>query len=78
MLSWSSQLFYILRISHGMAGEYGIYLKCHKPALFGGFISGTYLSRFKTCVLFGSIELLAVEQVEEQVADRRWSKWSEG
>ncbi|PPR91745.1 hypothetical protein GOBAR_AA28931 [Gossypium barbadense] len=70
-----------------MAGEYGIYLKCHKPgnlllclhelqpnqisnhpykfhgslflvALFGGFISGTYLSRFKTCVLFGSIELL--------------------
>ncbi|MFQ6639537.1 hypothetical protein Gotur_016211 [Gossypium turneri] len=27
-------------------------------ALFGGFISDTYLSRFKTCVLFGSIELL--------------------
>lgn len=27
-------------------------------ALFGGFISDTYLSRFKTCVLFGSIELV--------------------
>ncbi|KAK6256647.1 hypothetical protein QUC31_000106 [Theobroma cacao] len=27
-------------------------------ALFGGFISDTYLSRFKTCVLFGCIELL--------------------
>ncbi|XP_030446952.2 protein NRT1/ PTR FAMILY 4.5-like [Syzygium oleosum] len=27
-------------------------------ALFGGFISDTYLSRFKTCVLFGSIELM--------------------
>ncbi|XVE69990.1 hypothetical protein DITRI_Ditri10aG0035800 [Diplodiscus trichospermus] len=27
-------------------------------ALFGGFISDTYLSRFKTCVLFGSVELL--------------------
>ncbi|KAI3439691.1 uncharacterized protein J3R85_004531, partial [Psidium guajava] len=26
-------------------------------ALFGGFISDTYLSRFKTCVLFGCIEL---------------------
>ncbi|KAI6688199.1 hypothetical protein NL676_025027 [Syzygium grande] len=27
-------------------------------ALFGGFISDTYLSRFKTCVLFGSVELV--------------------
>lgn len=27
-------------------------------ALFGGFISDTYLSRFKTCVLFGCIELV--------------------
>ncbi|XP_057975386.1 protein NRT1/ PTR FAMILY 4.5-like [Malania oleifera] len=27
-------------------------------ALFGGLISDTYLSRFKTCVLFGFIELL--------------------
>ncbi|XP_038715109.1 protein NRT1/ PTR FAMILY 4.5-like [Tripterygium wilfordii] len=27
-------------------------------ALFGGFISDTYLSRFKTCVLFGIVELL--------------------
>ncbi|MFQ6656373.1 hypothetical protein Gotur_026497 [Gossypium turneri] len=27
-------------------------------ALFGGLISDTYLSRFKTCVLFGCIELL--------------------
>ncbi|KAG8654721.1 protein NRT1/ PTR FAMILY 4.5 [Manihot esculenta] len=27
-------------------------------ALFGGFISDTFLSRFKTCVLFGCIELL--------------------
>ncbi|KAF5747076.1 Major facilitator superfamily protein [Tripterygium wilfordii] len=27
-------------------------------ALFGGFISDTYLTRFKTCVLFGIIELL--------------------
>ncbi|KAF6143417.1 hypothetical protein GIB67_029586, partial [Kingdonia uniflora] len=27
-------------------------------ALFGGFISDTYLSRFKTCVLFGSIEVV--------------------
>ncbi|KAI4316752.1 hypothetical protein L6164_024700 [Bauhinia variegata] len=27
-------------------------------ALVGGFISDTYLSRFKTCVLFGSFELL--------------------
>ncbi|XXG49197.1 hypothetical protein AAC387_Pa02g3446 [Persea americana] len=27
-------------------------------ALFGGFISDTYLSRFKTCILFGCIELL--------------------
>ncbi|XVE94818.1 hypothetical protein REPUB_Repub02eG0042500 [Reevesia pubescens] len=27
-------------------------------SLFGGFISDTYLSRFKTCVLFGSVELL--------------------
>lgn len=26
--------------------------------LFGGFISDTYLSRFKTCVLFGCIELV--------------------
>lgn len=26
--------------------------------LLGGFISDTYLSRFKTCVIFGSIELL--------------------
>ncbi|KAH9758439.1 hypothetical protein KPL71_016695 [Citrus sinensis] len=29
-------------------------------ALFGGFISDTYLSRFKTCVLFGCIELLGL------------------
>ncbi|KAJ8771574.1 hypothetical protein K2173_026751 [Erythroxylum novogranatense] len=27
-------------------------------SMFGGFISDTYLSRFKTCVIFGSIELL--------------------
>ncbi|CAK9178600.1 unnamed protein product [Ilex paraguariensis] len=27
-------------------------------SLFGGFISDTYLSRFKTCILFGSIEVL--------------------
>ncbi|OMO87697.1 Proton-dependent oligopeptide transporter family [Corchorus capsularis] len=27
-------------------------------ALFGGFISDTFLSRFKTCVLFGCIELV--------------------
>lgn len=27
-------------------------------ALFGGFISDTYLSRFMTCVVFGCIELL--------------------
>ncbi|XP_028802966.1 protein NRT1/ PTR FAMILY 4.5-like [Neltuma alba] len=27
-------------------------------ALFGGFISDTYLSRFKTCVIFGSVEIL--------------------
>ncbi|XP_058070109.1 protein NRT1/ PTR FAMILY 4.5-like [Magnolia sinica] len=27
-------------------------------ALFGGFISDTYLSRFKTCVLFGCVELM--------------------
>ncbi|CAK9155865.1 unnamed protein product [Ilex paraguariensis] len=27
-------------------------------SLFGGFICDTYLSRFKTCVLFGSIEIL--------------------
>ncbi|KAA8537696.1 hypothetical protein F0562_027314 [Nyssa sinensis] len=27
-------------------------------SLFGGFISDTYLSRFKTCVLFGSIEVV--------------------
>ncbi|XP_059637642.1 protein NRT1/ PTR FAMILY 4.5-like [Cornus florida] len=26
--------------------------------LFGGFISDTYLSRFKTCILFGSIEVV--------------------
>lgn len=26
--------------------------------LLGGFISDTYLSRFKTCVIFSSIELL--------------------
>ncbi|XP_059637607.1 protein NRT1/ PTR FAMILY 4.5-like [Cornus florida] len=26
--------------------------------LFGGFISDTYLSRFKTCIMFGSIEVL--------------------
>ncbi|KAK5831800.1 hypothetical protein PVK06_015599 [Gossypium arboreum] len=78
-----------------MAGEYGIYLKCHKPgnlllclhelqpnqisnhpykfhgslflvALFGGFISGTYLSRIKTCVLFGSIELLGYAALTAQ------------
>jgi len=27
-------------------------------SLFGGFVSETYLSRFKTCILFGSIEVL--------------------
>ncbi|GMP45167.1 hypothetical protein CsSME_00013779 [Camellia sinensis var. sinensis] len=27
-------------------------------SLFGGFISDTYLSRFKTCILFGSIEVV--------------------
>lgn len=27
-------------------------------ALFGGFISDTYLSRFKTSILFGCIELV--------------------
>ncbi|KAI4321542.1 hypothetical protein MLD38_034910 [Melastoma candidum] len=27
-------------------------------SLFGGFISDTYLSRFKTCVVFGSMEIL--------------------
>ncbi|KAF8405125.1 hypothetical protein HHK36_010023 [Tetracentron sinense] len=27
-------------------------------ALFGGFISDTYLSRFKTCVIFGCVELV--------------------
>ncbi|TYI82328.1 hypothetical protein E1A91_D05G214700v1 [Gossypium mustelinum] len=54
-------------LCHGMAGEYGIYLKCHKPvALFGGFISDTYLSRFKTCVLFGSIELLGYAALTAQ------------
>ena len=26
--------------------------------LFGGFISDTYLSRFKTCVLFGCIDVV--------------------
>ncbi|XP_031279199.1 protein NRT1/ PTR FAMILY 4.1-like [Pistacia vera] len=29
-------------------------------ALFGGFITDTYLSRFKTIVLFGSIELVVM------------------
>lgn len=27
-------------------------------SLFGGFISDTYLSRFKTCVVFGSMEIV--------------------
>ncbi|XP_016729610.1 protein NRT1/ PTR FAMILY 4.6 isoform X1 [Gossypium hirsutum] len=87
---------YTFCLCHGMAGEYGIYLKCHKPgnlllclhelqpnqisnhpykfhgslflvALFGGFISDTYLSRFKTCVLFGSIELLGYAALTAQV-----------
>lgn len=27
-------------------------------SLFGGFISDTYLSRFKTCIVFGCLEIL--------------------
>lgn len=33
--------------------------------LFAGFISDTYLSRFRTCVLFGCIELVVSHQLHK-------------
>ncbi|KAL7245100.1 hypothetical protein ACSBR2_000439 [Camellia fascicularis] len=35
-------------------------------SLFGGFISDTYLSRFKTCILFGSIEVVGYTLLTSQ------------
>ena len=30
-------------------------------SLFGGFISDTYLSRFKSCIVFASLEILVID-----------------
>lgn len=30
-------------------------------SLFGGFISDTYLSRFKSCIVFGCLEILVID-----------------
>lgn len=31
-------------------------------SIFGGFISDTYLSRFKTCIIFGCVEAVVTKE----------------